>query len=83
MPVLQCSNPFSPCLRRVRIYRTIDVKQIIPPRHGTSTGRSRGWDFAPAVLVPLGVRENKTIDQGTRIPRIYTPVLLVDLRRQT
>jgi GPI-anchor transamidase subunit T len=61
------------------IYLTIDVSKSFLRYTEHPPDAQRGWDLPPAVLVPLGVRENQSIDQGTRYPRIYTPILLVDL----
>jgi len=55
------------------IYLTIDVSKIIPPVHEHPPDAQRGWDLPPAVLVPLGVRENQTIDQGTRYREFTLP----------
>jgi len=37
----------------------------------------RGWDLPPAVFVPLSPYQ--TNGRAARYPRIYTPILLVDL----
>jgi len=61
------------------IHLTIDVTKSFLRYTEHPPDAQRGWDLPPAVFVPLGVHENQTIDHDARYPRIYTPILLVDL----
>jgi phosphatidylinositol glycan class T len=61
------------------IYLTIEVSKSFLRYTEHPPDAQRGWDLPPAVFVPLGVRESQPINQGARYPRIYTPILLIDL----
>jgi phosphatidylinositol glycan class T len=61
------------------IYLTMDVSKSFLRYTEHPPDAQRGWDLPPAVFVPLGVRENQTIGQTARYPKIYSPILLVDL----
>jgi len=61
------------------IYLTIDVTKSFLRYTEHPPDAQRGWDLPPAVFVPLGQQENQTMDRRARYPRIYTPILLVDV----
>lgn len=43
----------------------------------------RGWDLPPAVIVPVGIRPDRSATNGgteqARLQRIYSPTLLIDV----
>jgi GPI-anchor transamidase subunit T len=61
------------------IYLTIDVSKSFLRYTEHPPDAQRGWDLPPAVFVPLGINETQTTGQSSRYPRIYSPILLVDV----
>lgn len=56
------------------IYLTIDVTKSFLRYTEHPPDAQRGWDLPPAVIVPLSASDSQPLH-----PRIYTPILLVDL----
>jgi len=59
------------------IHLTMDVSKSFLRYTEHPPDAQRGWDLPPAVFVPLSPYQ--TNGRAARYPRIYTPILLVDL----